>query len=753
MHNENTWPPNQPKAYTPLVLIHYQDQTISKHSLIESDTELIQTGGSDITLSEDVLNNYRFKVHEALRPNSATTKNLMHIISPLEKSDKPQFVLVEGLPGIGKSMLLQEIALRWSKRELLKTFKLLLLVPLRNPAVHHVSFISDLLQLFCKGDARGLEISGACSEYFFSNGGKDLVFLFDGFDEFPERFQKEGLIFSILKREVLPNCGLLVSSRPHSSVELREKASVKVDILGFAEKERQEYIEEALNGKPHKIKELANYIDNHLTINGLCYVPFFMVVLVFIYKKDISLPESSVELYQYFICLTICRYLAKSGHNLDNTITDLSKLPEPCKTIINQLSKLSLKGIDDNKLVFSFDELKADCPGITKYIDGFGLLQAVQHFGLAGKTITFNFIHYSIQEFLAAYHIANLPPHEELRILQEKFWSRYHANMFSMYTSLTKGQRPSFKQYLQQYSMFKRIFTGWREDKINIAAKFLQNTLKCFHLFHCFHEAGDLEMCQSILNSRIFTSNSLHFWNHHLTHHDVQCLTLFLACSSPKMWDEVDLVNCNIQDHGLRVLYRGIIASNVSIKKLWLGYNNLTQLSSSCVKDLTIHCKVKGLWISGNPSIGEDHSFFDILSHPFSELTSLTILNTELSSCAVISLFTELAKGNILEQLRINFSDITSDTYDVICAAMKENTSLVRLFMNTYRVSVEDAQQTVKALHLNNTLQELFLYPYSDNIKENLIFLQDELNKKRESRGSKVKLHVEFSDIVTTQVI
>ena len=151
--------------------------------------------------------------------------------------------------------------------------------------------------------------------------------------------------------------------------------------------------------------------------------------------------------------------------------------------------------------------MKVACPGITKSKDRFRLLQAVQHIGLTGKTMTFNFIHFSIQEFLTAYYIAHLPPHEELRVLQEKFWSSHHSNMFSsMYPSLAKGQQPSFKQFLQQISYlhkFRQLFSSRREDNNDISTKFLKDKLKCFHLFRCFHEAGDVETCQSILNSSV----------------------------------------------------------------------------------------------------------------------------------------------------------------------------------------------------------------------------------------------------------
>jgi len=141
-------------------------------------------------------------------------------------------------------------------------------------------------------------------------------------------YKKIILVADILKR---PHCGFVVSSHPHASVKLREDATVRVDISGFAEEERKLYIEHSLKGYPQKVKELTNYLDSHLTINGLCYVPFIMVALLYLYNQGIPLPSNSVELYHRFITLTICRHLVKSGHPLDNKITDLA---EPCNTIV-----------------------------------------------------------------------------------------------------------------------------------------------------------------------------------------------------------------------------------------------------------------------------------------------------------------------------------------------------------------------------------------------------------------------------------
>ena len=41
---------------------------------------------------------------------SKVTKEVMEILAPLETNNEPQFILIEGAPGIGKSLLLKEIA-------------------------------------------------------------------------------------------------------------------------------------------------------------------------------------------------------------------------------------------------------------------------------------------------------------------------------------------------------------------------------------------------------------------------------------------------------------------------------------------------------------------------------------------------------------------------------------------------------------------------------------------------------------------
>ena len=267
--------------------------------------------------------------------------------------------------------------------------------------------------------------------------------MFDGFDELPEKLQTDGLIADIINRLVLPCCGLVISSRPHTTRQLCQPTALRVDILGFSKEEQHAHIRGALHNQSQKINEFIKYLEDHSTVSSLCYVPSSLNVLLYLYKLEIvPLLKHSAELCNYFIYLIIYRNLTKYGIYPASNIAGLTHLPKPYNMIIQQISKLSLEGLNDKKFIFTIDTIKAACPrvldNIPGAINGFGLLQAVQHFSVTGTTMTFNFLHSTMQEFLAAYYVSRLPPNEELKVIEARFWSDSHFNMFFTYIWLTR---------------------------------------------------------------------------------------------------------------------------------------------------------------------------------------------------------------------------------------------------------------------------------------------------------------------------
>ena len=744
MVDEDMWPPEQPTNFTPLLLIHRKGNRTAEE--VTTMAELMRSGNiNEVAMVTDKQSavqhtkvDGREKFHK-MSDTSRATKEIEEILAPLENNTKSAFILIEGAPGIGKSVLLKEIAYKWGdNKQLLKKYELVLLVFLRDPSLRKVSSVNGLLQLFCEGDQNAAQIVSACAQHLHDNGGKTLTLLLDGYDEYPRDLQEASLIAKILKRRVLPLCGLVVSSRPHASQHLHKQATIRVDILGFTEIEREHYIKKALLDQPQEIKKLTQYLYQRPSVDSLCFIPFNMVILLYLYKQGILLPNNTTELYHHFILSTINRHLSKHGNSLPDNITNLTDLPEPYNKIIQQLSKLSLEALNNNKLTFTHDEMTTACTDIAATpgaINGFGLLQAVQHFGFYAKKTTFNFIHFTVQEYLAAHYISCLPPDEEFRVIEANFWSDIHFNTFNIYLSLTKGQRSSFKKFLSSGN-----------KAIAISNEFLKDQLKCLRLYSCFKEAGDTRLCDTIERADIFHDGVIKLGGTALTASDIECISLFLASSFNKEWERLHLQRCYIQDKGLNTLWRMLRhTTDIAINILWLDYNGLTVQSSSLISQLTVRLKMKMLWIAGNKTIGEDQQLYTMLSNPSSVLERLNMWDTQLSSTAATDLFTSLRNNHKLKELNIDENDITDDACDAITEALKSNSCLVRLSMSHNPLSSEAIATIVQCLEANDTLQLIGLPDCPQATQENIRSLQEIVNNTRTIRGCQVKLEIKFS--------
>ena len=657
------------------------------------------------------------------------TKDITEIFTYSENNE-PHFILIEGVPGIGKTVLAKEICYQWANEQILQKFKLVFPLLLQDPALKKMSKITHLLQLLCQRGTKFPNVTSACVDHLFKNNGKDILFLLDGLDEISNNLQNNNnIIADILRQKVLPQCTVVVTSRPCAVEILDLKVTTKIKLLGFTKDEVEPYVQMAMEGEPHKINNLMKYLTRQPVINY--FLPFNITILVSLYKHELSLPTSSAELYNTFICFTVCRHLAKCGIH---SVTNLTDLPEPYYERFQQLTKLSYQTLNKN-WSFTLDEIKIACPNIKGIDDEYGL----QHFGLLQEVkhishnTTYNFIHYSIQEFLAAWHLSTLQSIElELRFLKEYFWRDDYFKIFSMYVTLTKGQRPSFKKFLS------------RNEMIPISCNWLNDQLKCLRLFHCFYEAGDTKLCRHLEMSQTFKDQAIELPSINLSAIDIECITVFLTSSSQKEWHELNLNNCGIKDHGIYILLRhGLLTSHsVSITMLQLSYNGLTKVSSSLVSNIVVNCNVKKLKMDGNPSIGENQ-LCTMLNNQ-SKLECLHLIDTELSSSGLDGICMVLKNNKMLKELVVNDNNITDDACSAITALLQKNSCLVKLWMWKNPIHRDTLTLILKALQANNTLAFLGLPSCSEVTKMTLESLQEVVNEKRKNRQCKVKLVIDF---------
>jgi len=228
---------------------------------------------------------------------SRVTKSITSIF----ESPDERFILIEGAPGIGKTVLVKEIAYRWACGEVLQGKRLFLLF-IRDPNLHGVNSVNQqLISYFSVDYLSDGEVDIAVDELRKSRG-QNIVFVVDGFDECPADVELKHFIEKLANHKILPKSMVVITSRSHASVLLREFANQRIEILGFAKEEREKYISESLQGFIDKEIELKKYLRLHPIINSVTHVPLHLAVLLYLFKKD-SMPETLTELKIFLLRL------------------------------------------------------------------------------------------------------------------------------------------------------------------------------------------------------------------------------------------------------------------------------------------------------------------------------------------------------------------------------------------------------------------------------------------------------------------
>ena len=559
------WPPYQPKHYTTLAFIHNKDRSRHTDAARFSFTQKLAFSG-DVNTSQPYSN---------LTANM--TRNISDIFLPVMASDESPLdlhILIEGAPGIGKTVLTKEIAYQWAKTELLKSKKLVLLIFLRECHQTQLRSIESLVQHVFESKI----LTTCLSEYLLQTDGEDTVIMFDGYDELSEESRNESVIDDIICRKKLTKSCLVITSRPTVSSCLHRLVDRRVEIVGFTEEDRLDYIQSALENLDERIKALQCYLRSNPTINALCYIPLNMTILLCLVEDGIDrLPKTQTEMYKNFIQMTIVRFIKKYGNC--KAVIDIAELPDPYDKLFVELTRLAYKALKTDKIVFTLPEIKEGCPNLvmtSSNWNGLGLLKAIKYFSaqMGNDQVTFHFLHFSIQEYMAAWYITTLSDSKQIKLLQKKFWEHRYYNTWIMYVGITGGSSFALKHFLSgnRFQFYSKLFKTSK-----IANKYLKNKMKCLHLFQCLVEAKTQDFMEPV--KQLFQNRQIDLSNQTLLPSDLNTLGFFLIRSINKEWDELNLSNCNIGSNGSNILCDTFMDKDirciVTIKMVNFSYNQL----------------------------------------------------------------------------------------------------------------------------------------------------------------------------------
>ena len=141
-------------------------------------------------------------------------------------------------------------------------------------------------------------------------------------------------------------------------MSLHDQVDRRIDILGLPKEEQDTYVSKMFDDSPERKDVLDKYIKQQ---PGVCFVPLHLAVLLYLFQQG-SLPETLTEMNESFILYTIYQHLKRYGLNLSHPVDKLANVPKQILDIVYKLSELAFKGLQQNKLVFTFDDIKQTCP-------------------------------------------------------------------------------------------------------------------------------------------------------------------------------------------------------------------------------------------------------------------------------------------------------------------------------------------------------------------------------------------------------
>ena len=332
-------------------------------------------------------------------------------LPPHSSTQLPRVLVVEGPTGVGKSTLALHICHEWARSaDWLVRFDIVILVYLRDPVIHNAKVLADILP------APNMEISQSASKMMQASNGNNVLFIFDGWDEFPPHCKKNSVISTIINQPdklYLQHSTVLITSLPNQMLHI---ANRQIKLLGFTYQQIFQYIGD---GNKILIKKISDHFEEHPAMKELCCLPLHVAMLVNVFKTNNVVPACSIahELVGEFVLCCVLKNLKMP--DVDSNLrmfSSLNDLHENVRSQVYKLGQLAYKGLMENKLVFSqLDWQDVEIPTDPPLL---GLLQKFDRLLVTNHLLSFTFTSQSVQEFLAAYYLLHLDNQLQLSALK-----------------------------------------------------------------------------------------------------------------------------------------------------------------------------------------------------------------------------------------------------------------------------------------------------------------------------------------------
>ncbi|XP_063333141.1 NLR family CARD domain-containing protein 3-like [Pelmatolapia mariae] len=617
--------------------------------------------------------------------------------------DEPiRTVLTKGVAGIGKTVLTQKFTLDWAEGKANQDIQFIFPFTFRELNVlreEKFSLVELVHHFFTETKEAGI-----CSFEDFQ-----VVFIFDGLDECrpPLDFHKttiltdprksaavDVLLINLIRGYLLPSARLWITTRPAAANQIPPYCvDMVTEVRGFTDPQKEEYFRKRIRDKKQSSR-IISHIKTSQSLHIMCHIPVFCWITATVLEDLLKtreggqLPTTLTEMYIHFL---VVQAKVKKVKYDGGAETDPHWSPESRK-MIESLGKLAFDQLEKTNLIFyesDLTECGIDIRAASVYSGVFTQIFKEER-GLY-QDMVFCFIHLSVQEFLAAFHVhltfinSGLNLLEEQQSTSKKSETRESTEKNFYQTAVNKAlQSPNghldlFLRFLLGLSLqtnqtlLRGLLTQTgsssqtNQETIQYIKKKLSENLsaeKSINLFHCLNELNDrslVEEIQQSLRSGRLSADKLSpaQWS----------ALVFILLSSENDLDVFDLKKYSASEEALQRLLPVVKASN----KALLSGCNLSERSCEVLSALNFQSSsLRELDLSNNDLRDSGVRLFSAgLKNPHCKLESVRLSGCNLSerSCEVLSALN--FQSSSLRELDLSNNDLRDSGVRLFSAGLK----------------------------------------------------------------------------------
>ncbi|XP_066577335.1 NACHT, LRR and PYD domains-containing protein 3 isoform X1 [Amia ocellicauda] len=522
MKSYSSVPPNVGDKPTPICTAAIEKH---KHCVIADNEKLVEYNSlpwESVPISERYTpllmvrsqQPFEDQVHELMRRGSrqktAVVTNRSEVslddfFHPDQDLHQPKSLILLGVAGVGKTTLVQKLMVDWARGRLYpEHFDFVFCVKCRelNLLPGKQSLVDLLLLNYSHLDSSIGEILKRPDK---------ILFVVDGFDEFrfsigqplhelcrktDEPSAVDNLLASLLRRRLLPEACLILTTRPSALEHLKDmKPDGCFEIMGFPEEHREEYFQRFFTDETVAAQAFQHIQENEV-VYTMCYIPVFCWIVCTVLKEQGKFgndyPQTATEIFVHFLIISM-KYHHSSGQ------TDLM-------ACLQKLCKMAARGVQENRIIFYPDEFKEAGLELRDVTSLF--CQEIFVKEVVGTCTVYSFIHLTVQEFLAALsHFICEDDSYSIFTREDYFWNRPTSSLGNLsvtFRFLFGLTNPSSQKLLARHiGTLSPAATAranqWLQKKIGDYTTHSWNGSTFLNLLYALFEKNDPEVTKEVL--------------------------------------------------------------------------------------------------------------------------------------------------------------------------------------------------------------------------------------------------------------